>query len=113
MMSAKEELHLLVDQLGEERVPVAIAYLRQMLDRKGAAFTPATAALARRMPSQAVAGDAFLARPPRDLVELAAEQGVPPVYEFDDLLGDFWPEDETADEFVAAVRRWRTEGGYA
>jgi hypothetical protein len=32
---------------------------------------------------------------------------------FDNLLADFWPEDETADEVVATVRQWRREGGYA
>lgn len=31
------------------------------------------------------------------------------VSNFDDLLGDFWPEDDTADEFIAAVRRWRND----
>ncbi len=112
MMSAKEELHHLVDQLGEDRAPEVLAYLRQLL-RSEEAAGPATAALAQRMQPQAVAGRAFLAQPPRDLLALATEQGVRPVTDFDDLLGDFWPEDETADEFVAAVRRWRSEGGYA
>ncbi len=44
-----------------------------------------------------------------DLEQLAREQGVNAVSNFDDLLGDFWPEDETADEFIAAVRRWRND----
>lgn len=44
-----------------------------------------------------------------DLERLAREQGVHAVSNFDDLLGDFWPEDETADEFIAAVRRWRND----
>jgi hypothetical protein len=47
------------------------------------------------------------------LAALATEQGVRPITDYDDLLGDFWPEDETADEFVSAVRQWRQEGGYA
>lgn len=38
--------------------------------------------------------------PSRSLEELAAEQGVSPVTDFDTLLGDFWPEDEPAEEFV-------------
>jgi len=41
---------------------------------------------------------------------LAAEQGVTPIADFDALLGDFWPEEESADEFIAAVREWRREG---
>jgi hypothetical protein len=44
-----------------------------------------------------------------DLEQLAREQGVHAVPSFDDLLGDFWPEHETADEFIAAVRRWRND----
>jgi predicted RNase H-like HicB family nuclease len=45
------------------------------------------------------------ARP--DLAALANEQGVEPTGDFDALLGDFWPEDEGADEFVSALRTWR------
>ena len=44
-----------------------------------------------------------------DLAALAARQGVPLATEFDRLLGDFWPEEESADSFVAAVRGWRNE----
>lgn len=45
----------------------------------------------------------------QDLDALAAEQGVKVADDFDALLGDFWPEDESADEFVAALRGWRRE----
>ena len=45
-----------------------------------------------------------------DLDQLIAAQGVKPVARFEDLLGDFWPEEESADEFIAAVRKWRREG---
>ncbi len=37
------------------------------------------------------------------------QQGASPVTDFDSLLGDFWPEDESADDFIATVRRWRHE----
>lgn len=47
------------------------------------------------------------ARP--ELEALALEQGVEPVADFDDLLGDFWLEDEGVDEFVAALREWRRD----
>ncbi len=40
---------------------------------------------------------------------LAAEQGISPVTNFEDLLGDFWPEEESVDDFIAAVREWRRE----
>lgn len=49
----------------------------------------------------------FGARP--TLEDLAEQQGVPASTDFDSLLGDFWPEDENADEFIAAVRDWRRE----
>ena len=48
---------------------------------------------------------------PFDLKQLAAEQGVRRLVKNEDLRADFWPEDETADQIIAAVRRWRREGG--
>jgi hypothetical protein len=45
-----------------------------------------------------------------DLESLAAQQGVSAVRDFDSLLGDFWPEEESADQFIASVREWRREG---
>ena len=41
--------------------------------------------------------------------ELAAEQGVKPVENIDDLRGGFWPEDESIDEFLEEVYRLRDE----
>jgi len=38
---------------------------------------------------------------------LAAAQGVRPVVLLSDLASHAWPEDETADEFQAAVQAWR------
>lgn len=45
-----------------------------------------------------------------DLETLAAQQGVTPVTDTATLLGDFWPENENADDFVNTVRAWRREG---
>ena len=42
---------------------------------------------------------------------LAAEQGVKPIGNIDELKADFWPEDESIDDFQMTVRRWRQEGG--
>lgn len=39
---------------------------------------------------------------------LAREQGVSAA-RFDDLLGDFWPEEEEPEEFVSALREWRQD----
>lgn len=41
--------------------------------------------------------------------ELARQQGVRPVEEFDRILGDFWPNEESAEEFLSTLRRWRQE----
>jgi len=50
----------------------------------------------------------FYSRP--DPEALAREQGVSPVTSFEQLLGDFWPEDESLEDFLEARRRWRREG---
>jgi hypothetical protein len=47
-----------------------------------------------------------------DLHILAAQQGVSAVSDFDSLLGDFWPEEGCADQFIATVREWRREGDH-
>jgi transcriptional regulator with XRE-family HTH domain len=39
---------------------------------------------------------------------LAKEQGVKPITDFNTLLGDFWPEDESIEEFIATLRQWRS-----
>lgn len=58
-------------------------------------------------------GEAEEARPlfeeKSEIEQLAAEQGVSAVTDFNALLGDFWPEDESADDFIAQVRAWRRE----
>ena len=42
--------------------------------------------------------------------ELAAQQGVTPVDNFETLLGVRLPEDESAEEIAASLREWRREG---
>jgi len=39
--------------------------------------------------------------------ELARQQGVKPVRSIEDLQGDFWPEEESVDDFLAWVREIR------
>ena len=41
--------------------------------------------------------------------QLAEKQKVSPVTDFNGLLGTFWPDGESVDEFLATVRHWRTE----
>jgi hypothetical protein len=45
------------------------------------------------------------------LEELAAQQGVAPIDDFDSLLGKPSPGDESPDEFLTMLREWRREGG--
>jgi hypothetical protein len=47
----------------------------------------------------------FYANPTVD--ELIAQQRREPIRDPRTLLGDFWPEDEPIEEFLAALRRWR------
>ena len=42
--------------------------------------------------------------------ELAAQQGVTPIDDFETLLGEPAPEDESVEEFSAMLREWRREG---
>ena len=44
-----------------------------------------------------------------DLDALAQAQGVPPVQDIGALAIDSWPDDESPDDFMAAVQRWRRE----
>lgn len=45
----------------------------------------------------------------RQLEKLATEQGVQPVTDFDSLKADFWPKDESVDDFVRTVRERRRD----
>jgi hypothetical protein len=43
----------------------------------------------------------------RSFEELALEQGVAPILDFESLVGHPSPDDESAEEFSAALREWR------
>ena len=45
----------------------------------------------------------------RELDALAKSQGYKAAKSFEDLLGNFWPKNESVDEFLAATRDWRSE----
>jgi hypothetical protein len=64
------------------------------------------------LPAEARAGawEGLPRRAPEELDALACSQGAPLNADFDDLTGEFWPEDESCDEFIATVRQWRREG---
>ena len=39
--------------------------------------------------------------------QLMAQQGTGPITDVSLLHGDFWPEEESVEEFVATIREWR------
>jgi hypothetical protein len=41
--------------------------------------------------------------------ELARQQGVVPIRDINELKGDFWPEDESIDDFLSWLRATRRE----
>ena len=45
-----------------------------------------------------------------ELYARAKAQGAPLAADPERLRGDFWPEEEGADDFITAVRGWRQEG---
>ena len=42
-----------------------------------------------------------------NLDEIIAQQGKGPITDLSVLHGDFWPEDESIEEFLAALHEWR------
>jgi hypothetical protein len=45
----------------------------------------------------------------RTAEELALQQGVKPIADISDLKGDFWPSDDSIDEFLTWLRQTRNE----
>ncbi|MBW3624283.1 MAG: hypothetical protein KY468_12825 [Armatimonadetes bacterium] len=60
--------------------------------------------------SDSSASSEMIQKARKRVLELAEQQGVKPVERFEDLLGDFWLEEESIDDFIATVRAWRNEG---
>jgi hypothetical protein len=42
-------------------------------------------------------------------VQRQPEPNARPVQKLEELYGDFWPEDESVDDFISAVQQWRRE----
>ena len=112
IMSAKETLRVLVDRLDEESAAETLAYVHKLLHDSEMQEELTTDEMIRRMRSGLLPGSVFFAQK-TDLEALLQQQGVKPITDVATLYGDFWPEDETADEFIATIRRWRNEGGDA
>lgn len=110
MVNAKQTLHVLIDRLSKEQAEEALAYLGAIAGESDGVEGPDTSHVPDRKNPLIVLGREFRMRPTADWRTLAAQQGVKPIERLEDLFGDFWPEDETADDFIAACKRWRCEG---
>lgn len=42
-------------------------------------------------------------------IQRQPELNARPVQKLEELYGDFWPEDESVDDFIDAVQQWRRE----
>jgi hypothetical protein len=58
-------------------------------------------------PTQPVNRHGRTFRESASLEQLIAEQRVTPIQDIDELVGDFWPEDENPDDFVNWLRKER------
>src|SRR5688572_13503308 len=99
MVSAKQTLHVLLDRLSEEQAEEALAYLGTLAGGSDGVEGPDASRVPDRKNPLIVSGREFRIRPTVDWRTLAVQQGVKPVERLEDLFGDFWPEDETADDF--------------
>jgi hypothetical protein len=55
--------------------------------------------------------DAMFRAPSHSVEALAAQQGVQPISDTENLRGkNIWPEEDDIDEFVETIHRWRQEG---
>lgn len=112
MVSAKERLHDLVEGLDDERAEDALTYVERLTVDEGVSSETGEEPQWRSGPPL-ISGREFRMQPPKDWRTFAAEQGIRPIDDLSELAGDFWPEDESIDDFIAAVRQWRREGGCA
>jgi len=60
--------------------------------------------------SKPVPQPVMMIEPEVDFETLARQQKVTPIENPEELLGDFWPEDEDIEDFLATIKRWRREG---
>jgi hypothetical protein len=109
-----EELERQLNQEAERRgvgvADLACAALRKAVSSERAQLASVEARLAAGGDAVARLFAGLQRRRPEDLIAMARQQGVKPVDRFEDLLGDFWPEDESVDEFLEERRRLQWEG---
>lgn len=111
-MSTKAELHTMIDELNEDEACRVRELVHGVFEARWAPHSvdqPPTEGASSWYEREVGLDPSPQAR----LAQLVAEQGTQPISNLDDLVGDFIPANEDADEFEATLRRWRREGGYA
>ena len=106
-MAAREALRELVEDMADEDIAEVYEFAQMIANRRSSL----QAIQLTHGPGIVMTGREFFSAPPKDAETLAREQGVKPIKSIDDLRGDFWPEDESVDDFVETIRQWRREGG--
>jgi plasmid stability protein len=94
------ELEQRLEQAAARHGQAAAEYARRVLEER---------LLEVRPPSPTDPWAGMPRRPWSEVIDLAREQGASLSARLEELAGNFWPEDETCDEFIATVRRWRRE----
>lgn len=110
MATTHERLHAIVDQLSDATAEEALNYLHKLGNGANSAEEGSGENGERPPGPPRLSGREFRTRPHRSLHELALEQGVKPIAGLDSLRADFWPEDESIDDFLEAVQAWRRSG---
>jgi hypothetical protein len=105
------ELRDLTSNLGELLV---LALVLAFIHQQGKSDRGEVRSLLEKANSELAAGAAIKSlrvhRGHSELRRLAGEQGVKP-FQFDQVRRDFWPQEESADDFTAWLRAKRDEGG--
>jgi hypothetical protein len=110
-MTVKDEIQDLVNSLDDQRARDVLAYLRRFVQGNDTSGEVSSDRESREVGSHLVPAKTFLSEGRVNLATLAAQQGIGPIRTVDDLAADFWPEDDSVDEFIVTLRQWRREGG--
>ncbi len=111
--TTRQHLHQLVDMLPEQAMDRAARLLEALSGLESAA--PLTRGDGDEAVSPSIAREPLMtpAEVRQQFGPAALMPGTPPITSMADLAGDFWPEEESAEEFEATIRRWRDADRHA
>ncbi len=111
--TTRERLHQLVDLVPEQAMDRAARLLEALSGHESGESSP-DADVGEAVPPSITAEPLMTPAEVRQQYGPAAlVAGTPPITSMADLAGDFWPEDESAEEFEATIRRWRDADRHA